>query len=60
MARSTTYEVRVGMSVYWVKLTREANGYHFTADDGRVDGWTAGNHREAIAEAKRVLQGGAS
>jgi hypothetical protein len=55
MNESSQHEVRIGMAVFWVRLTPEANGFHFSSGD-RVDGWSAGTKREVLTEARRLIQ----
>ncbi len=54
----TNYELRVGMSLYWARVTSEANGYTVTwTQHGRpMQVWSAGTKREALAEAREVAR----
>jgi hypothetical protein len=53
---STTIEMRVGMSLYWVTLTQDSDGKGWTArweQNGRTqEVWSAGAKREVMNEAR--------
>lgn len=53
---SLTAEMRVGMSVYWVKITAERDGFRatWTQRDLPLEVWAAGAKREVLAEARLI------
>lgn len=52
----STHELRVGMSVYWVKtwpaMFDGLAGHHWSGFGGRVCGWVAGPRTEALKAAR--------
>lgn len=55
----STHELHVGASVYWVKTWPATfdglAGHHWSGIGGRVGGWVAGPHTEALREAREAF-----
>jgi hypothetical protein len=51
-------EMRVGMSLFWVRLVREGEGWKatWTQRDWPREVWTRGTATEAMVEARRVAR----
>lgn len=53
---SVLCEMRVGMSLYWVRLVRSGPGYRATWKQFGVERevWSQGNQGDALSEAKEL------